>query len=73
MLVRVERVDVIAGETIAYGEGENIETTEKVKFVGDHRPMRDLMFAVAEAWPEVLDLPIVELEPWQIREVTPAA
>lgn len=67
MLVRVDQISVPAGSTVGFGEGEDIETTARVKFVGDHRPMRDLGVAVEEAGFEVLDLPIVELESWQIQ------
>ena len=73
MLVRVDRVELASSSTVGYGEGENIETTERVRFVGDHRPMMELAFAVSDAGFEVLDLPIVELESWQIIQKEDAA
>lgn len=66
MMVRADRVNIPAGSSIGYGEGEDIETTERVRFVGDWRMMRDIGDAIGECL-EVLDLPIVEVPEWALQ------
>lgn len=61
MYVAVDTVEVPAFSTIGVGEGINVDTGERVRFGGDHRPMRDLAFAV-EREQRVL----VEVEDWQV-------
>ena len=53
------------GGTIAIGTGKDVDTGEEVAFAGEPRPMRDVAQAVAEAETED-DLPIVEVEEWQL-------
>ena len=61
MIVTVDRVSIPAWSTIGYGYGYDTDGNE-VSFVGDHRPLRHLGEALAEA-----DEPIeVELEDWQV-------
>ncbi len=70
MRVTVYRVSIPAMSTIGYGFGVS-EGGQRVSFVGDHRPMRDLGEAVAAA-ESAEDLPVVDdLDPWQIVNVIP--
>lgn len=62
--VVVDKVIIEAGSTIGYGYGDT--DTERVRFVGDWRPMRELQEAVALG-----EQPEVELDDWQIVGVTP--
>jgi len=73
LLVRVEWVTLPAWSSVGFGRGEVIDSPEVVEFAGDHRLMRDLGQAVEEAGFEVLDLPIVELEPYQVLARRPLA
>jgi len=69
MLVRVEHVNLPAWSTLGFGRGETLLSGEVVEFAGDHRPMRDLAIAVEEAGFEVLDLPIVDVDDFQVLSV----
>lgn len=62
--VTVLHVNIPAMSTIGYGEGFDAEG-RVVSFVGDHRPMRYIGEAIAQAQSED-DLPRVDLEDWQI-------
>lgn len=64
--VAVNRVSVPAMSTIGYGYGTDVETGDEIKFAGDHRPMRDLGYAITQADED--DPPEVELEGYQILE-----
>lgn len=66
MQVRVHAVHIGAMSTVGHGEGLNVEDGQEVSFVGDHRPMRHIGEAVEAAQSED-ELPIVDLEDWQIR------
>lgn len=67
MMVRADRIDIPAGSSIGFGEGEDIETTERVRFIGDWRMMRDIGEGIRDAGSEVLDLPVVEVPEWALR------
>lgn len=69
-IVSVSRVQIPALSTIGYGYGEDIETGEQIKFVGDHRPMRHLGEALAKRCCES-DQITVELEGYEILERHP--
>ncbi len=69
MRVTVYAVNVPAMSTIGYGSGLDDEGNE-VRFTGDHRPMRHLGEAVAQATDDD-ELPRVRLEAWQILRVSP--
>ncbi len=64
MVITVFRVFIPAMSTIGYGVGKD-EAGKPYQFVGDHRPMRHLGEAVAQA-PCEDALPIVEVEAWQL-------
>ncbi len=64
MFLTVYRVTIPAMSTIGYGVGKD-ENGKPYQFVGDHRPMRHLGEAVAQAAYEG-QLPIVEVEAWQL-------
>jgi hypothetical protein len=64
MKVEVHRVNIPAMSTIGYGWGTDVEDGSEVQFAGDHRPMRHLGEALAQA-SEPIE---VELEDWQILE-----
>ena len=68
-LVRVDHVMLPAWSTLGFGQGEMLPGGETVEFAGDHRAMRDLAEAVSEAGFEVLDLPIVDLDDFQVLSV----
>ena len=53
------------GGTIAIGTGTDVDTGEEIAFAGEPRPMRDVALAVAESQTED-DLPVVEVEEWQL-------
>ena len=63
-MVQVTGVSIPAMSTIGYGTGVT-EDGKPVTFVGDHRPMRELGEVIA-ATVERDDLPMVELEDWQV-------
>jgi len=63
MRIRVQRVHIPALSTIGYGEGHD-PAERRVRFVGDHRPMRELGRAVSTASEPVY----AEVEDWQIVE-----
>jgi len=63
MRVQVQRVSIGAMSTIGYGEGLD-ETDRRVTFLGDHRPMRELGWALPHATEPVY----ADVEPWQIVE-----
>ncbi len=73
MTIQVIALEIPAMSTIGYGLGWD-EEGEAVQFVGDHRPIRHLGEAVAQAASEC-ELPTVELEDWQIinHGVSPSA
>lgn len=62
MTVRVRRVQIPALGTLGYGFGADVETGREVSFCGDHRPMRGL----AEVLQLTTEMPLVEIEPWQV-------
>jgi hypothetical protein len=63
MLISVTRISIPAMSTIGYGWGKD-ETGRVVRFVGDHRPMRDIGEAMQHM---TSDEPItVDLEDWQV-------
>ncbi len=59
-LIAVTKVSVPAMSTIGYGSGVD-EDGRRVRFVGDHRPLRDLGEALTVARDPIL----VRVEPWQ--------
>ena len=63
MRIRVQRVHIPALSTIGYGEGHD-PAERRVRFVGDHRPMREL----GRALRHVTEPVSVEVEDWQIME-----
>lgn len=65
--VSVEWVGIPAWSTLGLGDGIDVDTGERVRFAGDHRPMLDLGAAV-----EAGEYVEVELEGWQITSVSPA-
>lgn len=67
MMVRADRIHIPADSSIGFGEGEDIETTERVSFIGDSRMMRDIGEGILAAGSEVLDLPVVEVPEWALR------
>ena len=68
LTVSVERVTIPAGSTIGYGLGVD-EQGNLVRFVGDHRPLRQLGEALAGA-----DEPIeVEVADWQVLSIEEAS
>lgn len=59
MIVYVDAVSIPAMSTIGYGEGY-AEDGRRIRFAGDHRPMRHLGEVIADG-------PVaVEIEDWQI-------
>ncbi len=67
MTVTVTRITIPAMSTIGYGYGTD-ENGNAVRFVGDHRPM----FHIGEAMQRTTSKRpiVVELEDWQITEVS---
>ena len=68
-LVRVDHVMLPAWSTLGFGQGEMLPGGETVEFAGDHRTMREIGVAIAFANGEVLDLPIVDLDDFQVLSV----
>jgi len=68
MQVTVHHINIPQWSTIGYGEGVG-PAGEAVTFVGDHRPMRDIGEAIAQAASRE-DLPVAEIDDWQITGVT---
>ena len=64
--VAVSRVRVPAMSTIGYGYGTDTVTGEDIVFAGDHRPMRDLGYALSQA--DTDSPPEVVLEGYEILE-----
>jgi hypothetical protein len=62
MRVRVFSVVIPAISTIGYGQGIEIGTGKRIRFCGDHRPLRDL----GEALRSASEPPEAEIELWQI-------
>jgi hypothetical protein len=69
MLVRVGYVNLPAWSTLGFGSGEALYGGETVEFAGDHRTMREIAHEVAAATGEALDLPIVDLDDFQVLSV----
>ena len=63
MHIQVFRVQIPAWSTVGYGKGRDSEG-RPVRFIGDHRPMRHLGQALAQATAPIT----VEVEDWQIVE-----
>ncbi len=63
MRITVTNISVPAMSTIGYGEGID-ENGNTVTFIGDHRPMRDLVEALMQADGEEV---VAEVEDWQIK------
>lgn len=66
-MITVYRINIPAMSTIGHGYGKD-EEGKDIRFVGDHRPMRDIGEAIAAAKSED-DLPQVEPEGYQVIEV----
>ena len=65
--VRVDRVTIAPMSTVGIGYGADVETGERVRFAGDHRPMRRLGEALQRC--ERRDeLPIAEVPEWAVQE-----
>ena len=64
MRVQLLRIQIPAMSTIRYGEGLD-EDNPRVRFAGDHRPMRSLGQAVANTSEPVY----ADVDDWQILEV----
>lgn len=61
-MIKVLAVSIPAWSTIGYAEGIDTETGQPMRIAGDHRPMRHLGEALAEA-----DEPItIDYEEWQV-------
>ena len=69
MRLVVFRVTIPALSTIGYGFGKGA-TGRTYEFAGDHRPMRDLGQAVAQAENED-ELSAVSVDDWQILNHSP--
>ena len=63
MVIQLLRVSIPAMSTIGYGTGLD-DDGRIVKFVGDHRPMRDLGEAMKYA--SIHDPIMVDLDDWQV-------
>ena len=61
MRVRVDHVNIPAYSTLGYAEGVDEETGERVRFAGDHRPMRDIGEDLERG-----GSPVAEVEDWQV-------
>jgi hypothetical protein len=61
MRIQVFRVQIPAMSTVGYGEGRDYDE-RRVVFIGDHRPMRHLGRALAQATEPIY----AEVEDWQI-------
>lgn len=71
MSVRVFHVNIPALSTVGTAAGHDVETGKLVKFAGDHRPLREIGEVIEQATDDD-DLPVVEVEEWQVLEVTSA-
>ena len=67
MTITLERITIPAWSTIGYGYGVD-EDGRRVRFVGDHSPLRQLGEALAGADEPIL----VEVEPWQVLAIEDA-
>ena len=65
MRVTVYHVSIPAMNSTGFGYGLNADSGEKVCFVGDHRPMRDL----GEALDSCAETIEVDVEDWQIISI----
>jgi hypothetical protein len=66
MTVTVYSINIPDMSTIGYGSGVNDEG-KRVRFVGDHRPMRHIGEAMQNTTSK--DPIVVDLEDWQIQSV----
>ena len=67
MTITLNRVTIPAWSTIGYGLGVD-EHGRRVRFAGDHRPLRQLGEALAGADEPIL----VEVESWQVVAIEEA-
>ncbi|HZP41640.1 MAG TPA: hypothetical protein VFD84_09000 [Candidatus Binatia bacterium] len=73
MTVRVYRVIVAARSTVGLCEGavlddDGRELDDQISFGADHRAARELGAAI-EAADDISELPVVEIEDWQVLGV----
>lgn len=73
--VRIYRVSIAAGSTVALCEGailddDGRELEDRITFAADHRAARDLGAAI-EAAEDISELPVAEVESWQFLGLTP--
>ena len=64
MTLTLERITIPADSTIGYGLGVD-EDGRRVRFAGDHRPLRHLGEALAVAEEPIL----VEVDDWQVLSI----
>ena len=67
MTLTLNQVSIPAGSTIGFGLGVD-EDGRRVRFAGDHHPLRQLGQALADADEPIL----VEVESWQVVAVEEA-
>jgi len=64
MTLTLNQVSILAGSTIGFGLGVD-EDGRRVRFAGDHRPLRHLGEALAVAEEPIL----VEVDDWQVLSI----
>lgn len=75
---RTIEVDTVVRDegTIVVLAGTDLDTGQRVEFAADHRPARAIIEALNEALHDTdqnVEMPVAEVEDWQVLRVTAAA